>query len=422
MITLPFNFSPRDYQLNILRALDSGIKRAIWIVHRRAGKDLTMWNYTIKKAVEKVGVYYYILPYYAQARKIIWEGIHDGISFLSHIPQEIIASKQEQSMTITLVNGSHIKLVGSDQIDTIVGTNPIGIVFSEFALQKPEAWELMRPILAENGGWAVFITTPRGRNHAYKMLNMARGNSDWFSEVLSVYDTNAIEISTLEKEKQQMRLALFEQEYECKFDEGASQLFRDVRRNMVLPTGQLSGRYIMGIDFGRKVDQTVITILDAVRGVVVEQDCMDSISWELQEARILSSYHKYKPYRIIYDATGIGDVVGENLRRLKLPVNDESAFIFTEKSRKELLDNLAVLQEKQKIIIPIDDKLAEQLEGFIVSTTDNGRIVYESTAPHDDKVMSLALACKDFVEPKARPVAGLHHSGTMMSSRLSFGE
>ena len=70
-----------------------------------------------------------------------------------------------------------------------VGTPPIGVVFSEWALSDPQAWSLIRPILLENGGWSVFITTPRGRNHAHRMYEMAKDSGDWFAEHLTSDET-----------------------------------------------------------------------------------------------------------------------------------------------------------------------------------------------------------------------------------------
>ncbi|MCK5128088.1 MAG: hypothetical protein KAR42_17665, partial [candidate division Zixibacteria bacterium] len=92
-------------------------------------------------------------------------------------------------MKIELINGSIIRLCGSDNIDSIVGNNPIGIVFTEFSLHKPQAWEYMRPVLAENGGWALFNGTPRGLNHFYQLFEAAKRDPNWFTQLLTRNDT-----------------------------------------------------------------------------------------------------------------------------------------------------------------------------------------------------------------------------------------
>ena len=66
-------------------------------------------------------------------------------------------------------------MLGSDTYDTVAGRliAMLDYVFSEYALSNPSVWAYTRPMLEENNGWAIFITTPRGRNHAYDMFNYA---------------------------------------------------------------------------------------------------------------------------------------------------------------------------------------------------------------------------------------------------------
>jgi hypothetical protein len=87
-------------------------------------------------------------------------------------------------MFIRLKNGATWQVLGSDRYDGAVGSPPYGITFSEWALSNPAAWAYLAPIVIENGGWALFITTARGRNHAKSMLDMAQTREDWFSQVL----------------------------------------------------------------------------------------------------------------------------------------------------------------------------------------------------------------------------------------------
>lgn len=203
--------------------MDSGIKRAICIWHRRAGKDKSLVNLIAKKAFERVGVYYYLFPTYTLAKKVIWDGIDkDGFKFIDHFPKEIVESYNGTDLKIDLVNGSVIQLIGTDKYDSIRGTNPVGCVFSEFAFQNPMAWEVIRPILAENGGWAVFNTTPNGKNHAFDMYNYAKDNPNWFCQKLGVDYTRAVPESLIDEERATgMSEEMIQQEYYCSFDVGA---------------------------------------------------------------------------------------------------------------------------------------------------------------------------------------------------------
>jgi phage terminase large subunit len=226
-LTIPYKYNPRGYQRNIYNCLAAGYKRGMAVWHRRAGKDKTFFNLMTKEAFKRVGLYFYILPYYKQARMVVWNGMDKtGFKLLDHVPQQLIAHRDNQQMILTLVNGSLIQLVGSDDVDSIVGTNPIGMLFSEFSLQKPKAWELMAPILLENGGWALFNCTPRGMNHAYDMFMAAqRDPQHWFSEVLTVndtYDENGRRIVTEEMIQSERDRGvpeeLIQQEYFCSWN------------------------------------------------------------------------------------------------------------------------------------------------------------------------------------------------------------
>lgn len=224
-ITLPYAFIPRDYQLPILKALDGGYKRAIAVWHRRSGKDKVFFNYLVKSMYERVGAYYYFFPTYRQGRKVIWQGMdRSGMRFIDHIPKELRKRTHDQDMIIETKNGSLLQVIGTDNIDAVVGSNPVGAVFSEWSLQDPKAWDFIRPILAENKGWAIFNYTPRGKNHGWTLLENAREYPEfWYSEVLTVDKTKAIDYATLAQERREIikkdgNDAFYQQEYMCNFD------------------------------------------------------------------------------------------------------------------------------------------------------------------------------------------------------------
>jgi len=169
---------------------------------------------------ERVGTYFYIFPTYTQAKKVLWDGRdRDGFPFMGHFPKEVVHKRNESELRLEAVNGSAIQLIGSDNIDSVVGTNPLGCVFSEFALQDPKAWDYMRPILRENGGWAIFDYTPRGKNHGYALYQMAKDNPEWHAEILTVNDTKCLTDADIEAERREgMSEELIQQEYYCSFE------------------------------------------------------------------------------------------------------------------------------------------------------------------------------------------------------------
>jgi hypothetical protein len=172
-----------------------------------------------------VGAYYYFFPTYKQGKKILWYGMdRDGFRFMNHFPKEIRKRTDNGEMLIETVNGSIFQIIGTDNIDSVVGTNPVGCVFSEYSLQDPRAWDFTRPILAENGGWAVFNFTPRGDNHGKAIKDLAMADPKrWYCQVLTVDDTKVIPQVILDQERKEIIAkdgndALYQQEYMCSFD------------------------------------------------------------------------------------------------------------------------------------------------------------------------------------------------------------
>src|SRR6266852_4384659 len=222
-IKLPHNFTPRPYQLPVLRALDGGATRAVAVWHRRAGKEKTFINYMAKKTAERVGSYFYFFPTFTQAKRAVWDGRdRDGFPFLAHFPAEYVKRRNETELKLELISGSIFQLVGTDNFDSIMSTNPIGCVFAEYSLQDPRAWDYIRPILRENGGWAIFDYTPRGKNHGHALFELAKrlvrdGDKTWYVERLTAADTKSEHLVDAER-REGMDEDMIQQEYYCSFE------------------------------------------------------------------------------------------------------------------------------------------------------------------------------------------------------------
>jgi hypothetical protein len=225
-VQIATKFEPRDYQKPLLKAMLGEYKRAVCIWARRLGKDITAWNFMIYKALTEPRTYYYFFPTYAQGKKILWDGMDfKGKPFLSYIPPEVIVDKHETDMKITLSTGSVIQVVGVNNIDSVVGTNPYGLVYSEYALMDEDGWNFMRPVIRENGGWAIFIYTPRGNNHGHKLWKMASRAPGWFTQLLTIEDARREDGSPIvsqadieEELREGMNPDLVQQEYFCSFE------------------------------------------------------------------------------------------------------------------------------------------------------------------------------------------------------------
>lgn len=155
------------------------------VAHRRWGKDDVALHYTATQAMQRPGMYWHMLPEASQARKAIWDAVnpHTGQKRIDEaFPKELRRATRNNDMFMELQGGSTWQVVGSDNYDSLVGSSPAGIVFSEWSLARPEAWSFFQPILEENGGWGLFLWTPRGRNHATRAFESREQNpARWYT-------------------------------------------------------------------------------------------------------------------------------------------------------------------------------------------------------------------------------------------------
>ena len=235
-LAIPNGFTPREPQADLMRYFDKGGLRAAACWPRRYGKDMTMVHQTVKAMFERPGMYFHMLPTHKQARKVIWDGFDNtGQKLLdTAMPKAIREDTNKTEMKITLKNGAIWQLVGSDYYDSLVGSNPFGLNMSEMALSDPRAWPIFRPILAGNGGWAAFLSTPRGYNHFWELMKLAKASDTWFHSHLGVKETKHISDAILADERREMPDELYRQEYDCDFS--------------AANVGAIFGRYIEALE------------------------------------------------------------------------------------------------------------------------------------------------------------------------------
>lgn len=232
-ISLPNNWDPRPDQMEMWRYLERGGVRCDVVAHRRFGKDDVSLHRTAVAAHEKIGNYWHMLPEAAQARKAIWDAVNPatGLRRIDEaFPKALRANTREQDMMIRFKNGSTWQVLGSDNYNSYVGSPPVGVVFSEWSLAKPDAWTYIRPILLQNGGWAIFIWTPRGKNHATRAFEGREQDPTWFTRRIPATITSVFTPEQLEQEKRELirefnseqeGLAKFNQEYMVDFNAAA---------------------------------------------------------------------------------------------------------------------------------------------------------------------------------------------------------
>lgn len=329
-ITLPHEWTPRFYQIPVMSYLDGGGKRAMSLWHRRAGKDSAGLNYAAKEMFRRPGVYWHLLPTQTQARKVVWNNVDkQGRKMVDQaFPEALRAKKREDEMLVEFKNGSMWQLAGADNYDSLVGANPVGVIFSEWALTNPQAWDFIRPILLENNGWAWFNTTPRGRNHAHQMAIMAQKNKDWFFERLTVDDTHVLTPEQIDEERASgMSEEKVQQEYYCSFEAAEAVQFityEHVRAALDRLMEDPLKPVIFGLDVARfGDDRSALAIRhgDKLMHLVTWQG-LDTMQTASKVAEIAA---REMPVRIFVDGVGVGGGVVDRLRQLGLRAIDVNA-------------------------------------------------------------------------------------------------
>jgi hypothetical protein len=229
-IILPHGFETRHYQRDLNKAIFiDKIKHIIQVLHRRGGKTLNMMNVWPGLVHQRVGLYLHTFPELKQARRVIWNGFDSqGKKYLDYIPTNLIKRVDNQDMLIEFRNGSILQMAGTDRYDSLVGSNPVGIVYDEYALQNPLARNLLRPILAENNGIEIFVYTPRGKNHGYKLYIDNKNNPEWYTSLLTIDDTKkkdgspVISVEMIDELREEgYPEELIQQEFYCSFEAGS---------------------------------------------------------------------------------------------------------------------------------------------------------------------------------------------------------
>jgi hypothetical protein len=193
---------------------DDSSRFRVIVAGRRFGKTFLSTAEILSRALTaKDQNVWYVAPTYKAAKEIAWEML------IEQIPSEYIAKTNESSLTIYLLNGSTISLKGAEKPDNLRGRSLDFVVLDEFADMKPQAWyEVIRPSLSDKMGSAVFIGTPKGRNHFYDLW--AKGldeDAGWSSHQYTTVEGGNVPPSEIESAKADLDERTFQQEYLAAF-------------------------------------------------------------------------------------------------------------------------------------------------------------------------------------------------------------
>lgn len=234
---------------------------------RRFGKTVYAVNYIIKEAITKGGDYWFVAPTYRQAESIAWRILQ------KYLPESFISKKNETKLELTLTNGSTISLKGSDNPDSLRGVGLDGVVMDEFAFADPYSWTVISPILQDRKGWAIFISTPNGYDHFYKLSQQELTDPDFKSFHFTSYDNPYLDYIELEKERLRMSPERFEQEYMAEFMKKSGAILKRFKRDvhLVSPLEVTKNDIVFAsLDFGFAIGHPTAFLLHVVKSEEVQ--------------------------------------------------------------------------------------------------------------------------------------------------------
>jgi len=326
-LTIPNDRRPLLHQTRLYREFGHGrpFRRGCAVWHRRAGKDSVALNLTARDMFRRVGTYWHLFPEQTQARRAIWNSIDGrGRRIIDQVfPAPVRKRISVNEMLVETVNGSSWQMAGSDNFDSLVGSNPVGVVFSEWALAHPDAWDYIRPILVENDGWALFIYTPRGHNHGYATWMNALESDGWFSERLTVEDTGLIASDQIETERRSgMSESKLRQEFYCSFEAASdAQLIPQelvseaMARTPTMP--EPFDERVIGVDVARfGDDKSVIYFRHGRDGAPIAHERLSGWDTMQTAARVADWIHRWGPDAVLIGDGGVGGSVVDRLRQL----------------------------------------------------------------------------------------------------------
>lgn len=278
------------------------------VAHRRAGKTVATVAdlLTCALATTKANARYaYIAPYHAQAKAIAWD-------YLKRFSAGVAVKVSEAELSVELPNAARVRLYGADNPDSLRGLYLDGVVLDEYGDMRPNVWgEIIRPLLADRKGWAVFIGTPRGKNHFWEIHQQSQ-RPEWLSLQLKASLTGLIDSAELADAAAQMTPEQYAQEFECEFEVpalgaiyanemGRAKSDKRIASVPYDPALLVDTAWDLGIG-----DSTAIWFYQAVRGEVHAIDYYENHGQPITHylSELASKPYKYGKHHVPHDAEG----------------------------------------------------------------------------------------------------------------------
>lgn len=352
-------------------------------IGRQFGKTLLGINQVLYWLINDKGCdIAWVTPVYKQGKKVFE-------SFEKATLKSGLFEFNKTDLTIRGMGGS-LNFFSGERPDNIRGNTFKYLIIDEFAFTRPELWdEVLSATVLVKGKKVLFISTPKGKNHFYKMSLQHNYDTRYKYFHFTSYDNPMIDKQSLDERKRNLPTHIFSQEYLAEFVDNASGLFKNVRE-CIKEKGAKTNLLFAGLDIGRADDYTVLTIINRDNDIIfIERWRQDDWINIINKVAVIINEYKCKTY---VEVNNQGDVFYEFLK--KQCARYVFPFITSSKTKPIIIEDLAIIFEKKEIGITNEQWLVDELEAFTYIYNDKTRNVQYSAPQgvHDDGVISLALA------------------------------
>ena len=398
-------FAPYEAQRQWIEKIeDPNIKYACLIIARQTGKSLLLVNLALKWSLENNGVNTMIVsPIYNQARKIF----EDIEKLIAGTP--LLVSSNKSNYEMKLLNGSKIIFRSAEKPDSLRGYTNDFLLIDESAFIRNKVWdEILRPTILVKGRKVVFASTPKDKSsYLYKLYlkGLDPESKEYVSINGSSYLNPYINKEDLDEAKKTMPEDIFLSEVMGQFTDGGGGVFKNIDNYCVLPQWlpyQQGKRYYAGIDVGRQLDHSVLTILDDKGNVVfIYRD--NNKSWDTIIDNMVQHLQNYKAVALM-EVNGIGDPLFDQLKK---KYKDVHPFLTTNQSKQQIVEDLIYELNIGQLRLPTENlfrHLYVELNTFTYSYSPTTRKVqYKAIeGAHDDCIMSLAIGLHSLKQKKTQ--------------------
>ena len=380
-------YNPHPNQRKIHNAINNGTEKYYVInIGRQFGKTLLALNQMLYWALNNKGCKIaWVSPVYKQSKKVFEETFK---AFAKRM--EIYRKVNQSELIIEYLTGSTIQFFSAERYDNIRGFTFDYLVCDEFAFMDEKAWtEVLRATVLVKGKKVLLISTPKGKNHFYKMHQLEGINEQYKAFTMTSYDNPMINPSEIDDAKLTLPEMIFRQEYLAEFIDGSAMLFN----NRLLSHNKPHGKSFAGIDLGRADDYSVLSIFNE-NGEQYYIERWRHSDWSSIVQNIANGLRTNNVHTALVEVNSIGDVIFEMLQKICSSYCTIEPFVTTNQSKKEIVESLIVANQNKEVKFLNVDWLDKELEMFTYEYNPKNRVIkYGATSGfHDDGVMASCLS------------------------------